>query len=76
MIIWQGIIEVLEIVFGFESTHIPVIFNNSPGYDNYFFIDELCGERDQIDVIAQNKQKYVLNVILIVRLIVQEKNKK
>ena len=38
---------------------IPVFFHNLTGYDSHLFIKQLCCEGKKIDVIAQNKEKYI-----------------
>ena len=38
---------------------IPVFFHNLSGYDSHLFIKELCCFQDQIDVLAQTKEKYI-----------------
>ena len=39
--------------------HIPVFLHNLSGYDSHLFIKQLALENEQIDVIAQNKEKYI-----------------
>lgn len=38
---------------------IPVFFHNLSGYDCHLFVKEMCKKEDKIDVIAQNKEKYI-----------------
>lgn len=38
---------------------IPVFFHNLSGYDSHLFIKELCCFEDQIEVLAQTKEKYI-----------------
>lgn len=38
---------------------IPIFFHNLTGYDSHLFIKQLALEQEKIDVIAQNKEKYV-----------------
>jgi hypothetical protein len=38
---------------------VPIIFHNLSGYDSHLFIKELCRYGDQIEVIAQSKEKYI-----------------
>lgn len=40
-------------------TFIPIMFHNLSGYDCHLFIKQLCSQDDKIDVIAQNKEKYI-----------------
>lgn len=39
--------------------YIPVFFHNLSGYDSHLFIKELCCFEDEVDVIAQTKEKYI-----------------
>ena len=51
--------------------HIPIVFNNLSGYDAHLFIKELGRKfnKDDIGVIAENKEKYIsFNVKINVKL--------
>ena len=51
--------------------HIPIVFHNLSGYDAHLFIKELGRKfnKDDIGVIAENKEKYIsFNVKINVRL--------
>ena len=51
--------------------HIPIVFHNLSGYDAHLFIKELGKKfnKDDIGVIAENKEKYIsFNVKINVRL--------
>ena len=51
--------------------HIPIVFHNLSGYDAYLFIKELGRKfnKDDIGVIAENKEKYIsFNVKINVKL--------
>ncbi|KAJ8978158.1 hypothetical protein NQ317_016861 [Molorchus minor] len=38
---------------------IPIVFHNMSGYDCHLFIKELCTPGVKVDVLAQNKEKYI-----------------
>ncbi|KAJ8967216.1 hypothetical protein NQ317_001325 [Molorchus minor] len=38
---------------------IPIIFHNLSGYDSHLFIKEICCHGVKVDVLAQNKEKYI-----------------
>ena len=38
---------------------VPVILHNLRHYDSYLFIKNLCENKKQLSVIAQNKEKYI-----------------
>lgn len=40
-------------------TFIPIFFHNLTGYDSHLFLKQLAQQKETIDVIAQNKEKYV-----------------
>ena len=51
--------------------HIPIVFHNLSGYDTHLFIKELGRKfnKDDIGVIAENKEKYIsFNVKINVKL--------
>ena len=51
--------------------HIPIVFHNLSGYDSHLFIKELGRKfnKDDIGVIAENKEKYIsFNVKINVKL--------
>ena len=51
--------------------HIPIVFHSLGGYDAHLFIKELGKKfnRDDIEVIAENKEKYIsFNVKINVKL--------
>ena len=54
-----------------DTRHIPILFHNLSGYDVHLFIKELGKRfnRDDIGVIAENKEKYIsFNVKINVKL--------
>lgn len=42
-----------------QPNFIPVIFHNLKNYDCHLFIKNLCQNKEQLGVIAQNKEKYI-----------------
>lgn len=40
-------------------TFVPVILHNLRNYDSHLFIKNLCQNKEQVSVIAQNKEKYI-----------------
>ena len=39
--------------------YIPIVFHNLRNYDSHLFIKKLCENKEQLSVIAQNKEKYI-----------------
>ena len=54
--------------------HIPIVFHNLSGYDAHLFIRQLGEKFQDIEVIAENKEKYIsFNVKIDVQLKMDDK---
>lgn len=57
--LYRGAAHILCNVNYKEPRFIPIIFHNLSSYDAHLFVKSLALEKEEVDVIAQNKEKYI-----------------
>ncbi|CAG9769955.1 unnamed protein product [Ceutorhynchus assimilis] len=58
-------------------THIPIFFHNMSGFDSHLFVKELAQGNEKLDVIPQNKERYIsfTKHILVDKILLDETGK-